>query len=124
MSTHFSLRDRVRSFAHALRGVGVLIRSQHNARVHLAATVLVVLMGVLLGVSRMEWCLLVIAMMVVWVAEGMNTGLELLADHCSAAQDPLIGAAKDVAAGAVLLAALGALLVGAFVFLPHLFGAV
>ncbi len=123
MSKGFSLGDRFQSFVHALRGIGVLIGSQHNARIHLVATVLVVLMGILLGVTRIEWCLLVIAMMAVWVAEGINTALELLADYCSSEHEPLIGTAKDVAAGAVLLAALGAAVIGSFVFLPHLFGA-
>ncbi len=124
MSKEFSLGSRIRSISHALRGIGILIRSQHNAWIHLFATALVVLLGIGLGVTRIEWCLLVIAIMVVWVAEGLNTSLELLADYCSSEHDPLIGRAKDVAAGAVLLAAMGAVAVGAFVFLPHLFGGV
>ncbi len=113
----------MRSFGYALRGIAVLVRSQHNAWIHLLATALAVLLGAILGVSWIEWCLLTIAIVSVWVAEGFNTALELLADYCTDEQDPLIGMAKDVAAGTVLLAALGAVAIGGFVFIPHLLGA-
>ena len=73
-----------------------------------------------LGVPRVEWALLVFAIALVWVAEGLNTGIEFLAD--AAVPDPhsLIKHAKDVAAGAVLLASIAAAVIGALVFLPHL----
>ena len=79
--------------------------------------------GVLLGISRLEWALVALAVAGVWTAELVNTAIEALTDLASPAYHPLAGKAKDVAAGAVLLAALGALAVGALVFGPHFFGA-
>ena len=97
-----------------------LIRGQHNARIHLLLTVGVVVLGLYFGVSRLEWCALVMAIAVVWAAEGLNTALELLADAAVPDFHPLIAKAKDVAAGAVLLTAIGAAIVGLLVLWPHL----
>ena len=120
MSKRFSLAARLASFRHAIRGLGFLLRDQHNARIHLAASLGVVALGLVLGVSRADWGLLVLAMALVWLAEGLNSALEHLADALHPDQHPLVGKAKDVAAGAVLVVALAAAIVGLLVFLPYL----
>ena len=50
----FSVADRLRSFRHALRGLWVLIQSQHNARMHLLAAVCVIAAGVSLRLSILQ----------------------------------------------------------------------
>ena len=116
----FSVAARARSFRYAARGLVALLRSQHNAWIHAAASVAVVGLGFYVGLSRSEWCLVVLAMAVVWSAEAVNTAFEALCDVASPDLHPLVERAKDVAAGAVLLAAVGAAVVGALVFAPHL----
>jgi diacylglycerol kinase (ATP) len=116
----FSLRARARSFADAGRGLAHVLTSQHNARIHAAATLAVVAAGAGLGVSRSEWCWLVAAIAAVWSAEALNTALETLADAVAPERDPGVGRAKDVAAAAVLVASLGAALIGLLVLGPHL----
>ena len=93
--------------------------TQHNAWVHAGATVAVALLGLALGLSRFEWCWLVIACVAVWTAEALNTAFEFLCDVTSPEFDPAVKRAKDVAAGAVLLAAIGAVAIGLLVFVPH-----
>jgi diacylglycerol kinase len=56
----------------------------------------------------------------VWLAEGMNTALEYLADAAVPEHHPLIGKAKDVAAGAVLITAMFAFVMAGLIFLPYL----
>jgi diacylglycerol kinase (ATP) len=114
------LQRRISSFACAIRGVAFLIRTQPHARIHLTATVAVIALGFAFCIERLEWCLLIVAMMAVWVAEGVNTALEALADAVHPDHHPLIGRAKDVAAAAVLIAAAGALLIGLLVFGSYL----
>jgi diacylglycerol kinase len=113
-------RARLASFRYAWRGIVALIRTQGNARIHLAATVGVVAAGWALGVSRGEWALLALAAGLVWVAEAVNTAVEILADRVTTERDERIGRAKDLAAGAVLLAAIAAAIVGGVVFVPRL----
>lgn len=114
------LSARLRSFGHAFRGLKVLLQTQANARIHAVATVLVVAAGLMFGISLLEWALIVLAILCVWVAEAINTSIEFLVDLASPKAHPLAGKAKDVAAGAVLAAAIGAALIGGFVFGPHI----
>jgi diacylglycerol kinase (ATP) len=116
----FSFSGRLRSFGHAFRGIGTMLATQHNAWVHAAATVCVVIAGVLAGLDRASWCWIVLAIVSVWTAEALNTAFELLADVASPDFHPLVKKAKDVAAGAVLLTAIGAVAIGALVFGPLL----
>ena len=109
-----------RSFGHAFRGIGILLRTQANARIHAAATVLVVAAGFWFGLSPGEWCAVVAAIGLVWAAEGANTAVETVVDLVSPERHPLAGQAKDVAAGAVLCAAITALVLGSLIFGPRL----
>jgi diacylglycerol kinase (ATP) len=120
MGERFSIRARLESFRHAGAGVRHLLATQHNARIHLGFTLGVVAAGLVLGVSRLEWCALVLAIGLVWATEALNTALESLADALRPDPHPLVGRAKDAAAGGVLLAALAAAGVGLLVLGPHL----
>ena len=114
------LHARLKSFADAGRGIVLLVRTQPNARIHLLATVLVIAAGIGFRIPSGEWCLLALAMAMVWAAEGANAAIEHLADRISREHDDLIGRAKDIAAGAVLLAAIAAAAVGFFILGPRL----
>jgi diacylglycerol kinase (ATP) len=113
---------RVRSFSYAIRGIALMLRSQQNAWIHAAATVVVVGAGLLVRLTRAEWSWIVLAILVVWTAEALNTAIEFLTDVASPDFHPLAGQAKDVAAGAVLIAAIGAVVVALLVFVPHVAG--
>jgi diacylglycerol kinase (ATP) len=99
-----------------------MVAGQHNAWVHAAATVAVAGAGVAVGLSRQEWCWVVLAVVGVWTAEALNTALEFLCDVASPEFHPLVEKSKDVAAAAVLIAALGAVAIGGLVFGPHVLG--
>jgi diacylglycerol kinase (ATP) len=111
---------RIRSIGFAVRGIRIMLASQHNAWIHAAATVVVGVGGVVLGLSWAEWCWIVLAVVAVWTAEALNTAFEFLTDVASPSFHPIAGKAKDVAAGAVLLAAVGAVIIGGLVFGPKL----
>jgi diacylglycerol kinase (ATP) len=109
------------AFRYAFTGLADLLKTQPHARWHLVATVGVVILGFLLGITRGEWLALLLAMALVWVAEALNTAIELTCDAVTRERHPLIGRAKDMGAAAVLLAAGFASIVGLVVFLPRLF---
>lgn len=119
MKASFTFSDRVKSFKFAFVGIFTMLKSQHNAWVHVFATFLVTVCGLFLRISSAEWCLLVLTMMAVWITESLNTALEFLADAVSPSFNPLIKQAKDVAAGAVLVAAIGSIIIGLIVFCPY-----
>jgi diacylglycerol kinase (ATP) len=119
MTKPFSFTGRIRSFKYAFAGIWTMLKSQQNAWVHAFATVAVVTVGFILGISSAEWCWLVLAIIAVWMAEALNTAIEFLADVASPEFHPLVQKAKDVAAGAVLISAIGAIIIGIIIIGPY-----
>ncbi len=118
--TRFSLRRRIASFGYALAGIRQMVQTQHNAWIHLVATLLVLVAGGYLQLSRADWMAVIVAMALVWSAEAVNTAFEFLCDVASPEFHPLVEKAKNIAAAAVLICAVGAASVGLLVFLPRL----
>jgi diacylglycerol kinase len=110
----------IAGFGHAFHGLWYALRTQRNARVHLAMAILVTVAGILLNVSALEFAMLYIAIAGVFIAEMFNTVCELCVDLAQPEFHPLAKIAKDVAAGAVLLSAMLAVVIGVFVLGPHL----
>ena len=97
-----------------------MLKGQHNAWVHLFATILVSITALFLHINTLEWCFLILSIMAVWVSEALNTAFEFLCDVASPEFHPLVKKSKDVAAGAVLLSAIGAAIIGCIVFIPYI----
>jgi diacylglycerol kinase (ATP) len=119
-STRFSWRARLSGFSHALDGLRLLLRHEHNAWIHLAATLLVMSAASAARLSWSDWRWLVAAIALVWLAEAFNTAIEQLCNRVSPGPDPVIKRVKDLAAGAVLIASAAAALIGFFTLFPHL----
>jgi diacylglycerol kinase len=116
----WTLRDRLRSFTFAFSGLKILLKTQHNSRIHLAVTGVVLAVGAFLRITALEWCVLTLAMAIVWITETLNTAIEFLTDLVSPEFHPIAGQVKDLAAAAVLISAMGAAIVGVIVFLPRM----
>ncbi len=112
------LKKQLNSFRYAFAGIGRLVATQTNAKIHLAAALGAIASGLYFQISTTEWCLVVFAICTVLAAEAFNTSLEDLTDLVSPGTHPLAGHAKDLAAAAVLLTAIGAAIVGCLIFLP------
>ncbi len=116
----FSISARVRSFGYALSGIGFLLRSQHNAWIHAAATLAVIAVSVFLNISAADWRWVVAAIFMVWAAEAFNTAVERICDLVSPSPSIIVKHAKDVAAGAVLFTAISAACIGMLTLWPYL----
>ena len=116
MKNDFSLSARVRSFGYAFRGIAAFLRREHNARLHLLATIVVIGLGVYLDLPAMEWVAISIVMGLVWITEMLSTCVEKIIDEVTDERGPSIAFIKEVAAGAVLMAAFLALIVGILIF--------
>ena len=109
-----------RKFACAFRGLAVGVRGQSSFSIHFPATLAVVAVGAWLGISLVEWLLVVLCITLVISAELFNSALEQLAKAITKEQHPQIRDALDIASGAVLAASLGAAIVGCLVLLMPL----
>jgi diacylglycerol kinase (ATP) len=116
----FSIIRQLKSFDHAMAGIKELIITQHNARIHLAATIAVIIASVVLNISKHEWLMITIAVGIVWTVEMFNTCIEKTMDFISAEKHPEIKSIKDIAAGAVLVTSVTAFIIGLIIFIPKI----
>ena len=106
----------IRSFGYAFRGIGWAIRTQRNLRIHLVATVYVLLFAWIARLSAVHFCLELLCCMLVISLELVNSALERICDGITGEQRVWIREAKDAAAGAVLIAAVGSVILALVIF--------
>lgn len=120
MSTKkFSLSDRIKSFTYAFEGLATFFKTQHNAWIHLVAAGCTIALGYLFSITGNEWCWIIAAVAMVFIAEMLNTAIEFMCDVVSPEIHPQIKKVKDVSAAAVLIAAIAAVLIGLIIFVPY-----
>lgn len=113
-------KKRLVSFRNAIIGWWHVIRTQQNAYIHAIATVSVILLAFWLRLSFRDWAVLIITIAIVWMAEFLNTALEIVVDLASPDLHPLARAGKDVGAASVLIAAASAVIIGFLIMGPPL----
>jgi diacylglycerol kinase len=114
------LYSRVKSFQYALNGWWYVIRTQHNAWIHTLVSLAVLGLALWLRLSTSDWAILILAIIMVWMAEFMNTAMEVVVDLYSPDIHPMAKVAKDVSAAAVMLGAVGAIVIGLLIMGPPL----
>jgi len=112
--------SRWASFKFALAGWLYMLRYQRNTRIQAAASVLVILAGLWLGLAPLEWAILMLTITLEWMAEFINAAIEAAVNLASAELHPMAKVSKDVAAAAVLLGAVSSVIVGVLILGPHL----
>jgi diacylglycerol kinase len=110
----------LRSFGYAFAGVAYILRTQRNARIEITVAIAAVLLAAWLGVTAVEWAVLVLTIAIVLALEWINTALELAVSLASPDRHPSAKAAKDVAAASVLLGAVVSVVVGLLLFVPRI----
>lgn len=110
----------INSFKFAADGIKEAFQSERNMKVHFLLMILVIILGLVLKLSLVEWAILIITIGLVLISEFINTSLEQIVDIVSPEKQEKAKVAKDVAAAGVLVSAIIAALVGAFLFLPKI----
>jgi diacylglycerol kinase len=116
----FSIFKRLKSFEHAFNGLLILIKEEHNARIHLFATICVVIAGVLFKISLNEWIAIIFSIGLVFCLEIINSSIENIADFIYPEKHEKIKKIKDLAASGVLISAITALIIGLIIFIPKI----
>ncbi len=114
------LRARLFSFKYAFAGIVYTLRNERNAWIHAVITIIIIGLGAWLRIGRIEWAILVLTILLIFMGEIINTAIEALVDLVSPDFHPLAKVAKDAAAGAVLFGAVGAVIIGLIILGPPL----
>jgi len=120
LSENGYLKSRIKAILIALDGIKYVFMTQKNTRIHAGFTVVVFILGWLLKISRIEWTTLLLVVGLVWVAEFLNTAVEVMIDIVSPEKNQAAKIGKDVSAGGVLIAAFVSILIGILIFGPRL----
>ena len=112
------LKGRLKSLKFALRGVWLLITTEHSIMVQFSIGILISILGFFMNLSPIEWMFQLLAIGMVLVAESLNTGIEKLCDFVHPDYHNKIGFIKDISAGAATFAAIIAVIIGLIIYLP------
>lgn len=96
----------LKSFKYALQGFISAFKTEKNMKIHILATIIVIIFGIIYKINWQEWCFCVIAIVGVISAELCNTAIETVVNMVSPEIHPKAKLAKDIAAGAVLIFAI------------------
>ncbi len=113
-------KNRILSFAFAFRGIWQVIKHEANIKIHTLAAVVVIVLGIVLQISTIEWLIVILTIGVVMSAEIFNSAIEKLVDIAHPEQNKKAGLIKDMAAGAVLVLAFAAAVIGFIIFIPKI----
>jgi diacylglycerol kinase (ATP) len=113
--------SRLRSFAFAISGILLALKTQANMRIHVAISVAVIAAAIYFQLAKADWLWLIVSIILVLSAELLNSAFEYLCDVISPQHNASVARAKDIAAGAVLVVACGAALIGLLVFWPYIY---
>jgi diacylglycerol kinase (ATP) len=108
----------------AIDGIIYSVKTQRHMRYHLYAALAALVLSLVLNISRLEFILLCMAIVLVLATETMNTAIETTVDMISEGFHPKAKLAKDIAAGVVLIASIGALMLAYLILYPALRNAI
>lgn len=116
------LKNFFKSFGYAWVGIAEGIGGR-NLQIQALCGALVILLGLLLGLSYTEWLVVLPLIFIVLATELLNTAIE---ETCNVIRDNSglehhgTKKARDIAAGAVLSISFGAAIVGIMIFFPKI----
>lgn len=108
------------SFKYALEGIWHALKYNRNLRITFFIALLVGLLGLLFQVTSLEMVILVITILLVILAEMINTSLEQIVNLITQEHKKEAKIAKDVGAGMVLVVTIGSVIVGILIFFPYI----
>ncbi len=114
------LRRWIKSANFAIEGILHGTKTQRHLRYHFASAAIILILSYILGLSREDFLIIGLTVIVVLLAELLNTAVEAVVDLLSPAQHEKAKIAKDVAAGAVFTTAFGAAVIGYIILIPYL----
>lgn len=101
----------------SFKGIRLALKSERNIRIHFAIALLTIVSGITLKFNAVDFCILLIAIAIVIIAEMVNSAIEFSLDAIFHNRySKLVGMAKDIAAGAVMIATFISIAIGILLF--------
>lgn len=109
-------KNFIDAWINAFNGIIYAVTTQGNIKKQLLIAVIVMIISLFFNLSRAEFLCLMFTVILIIVAEMINTAIETVVDLYTDLYHPKAKIAKDVGAGAVVITAINALIVAYFLF--------
>lgn len=116
------LKHQVTSFGYAIEGIVFSYQKGIHFKIHVAAAIVVAVLGFIYSISTTEWLILILIISGVISAEAINTAIEETGNVLHPEHHPRVRLAKHCAAGGVLILSIAAAIIGLIIFVPKIFG--
>lgn len=114
------LKRWIQSANNAIEGILHAARTERHFQYHLVTAIAILLMSYTLGITRDDFLVIAVIVILVMLAEMLNTAIEHIVNLISPEYHEQARIAKDIAAGAVLVTAFGAAVLGYIILYPYL----
>ena len=105
------------TFKNSRKGFRLVLKSERNLRIHLIVASVVIAAAILLGFDIVKFCVLLLAIAQVIVAEMLNSAIEFSLDsYYHNRYSRMVGMAKDISAGAVMFSTIISIIIGCLIF--------
>lgn len=115
-----NIKRLYQSFKFAFRGLFSLIKKEQNFRIHVLASLIIIILGFYFSIEAWKWCLVIIMIALIFILEMLNTVFERLVDMLKPRIHIYVGEIKDIMSGMVLVAAITAVILALLIFVPYL----
>lgn len=106
----------IEAWENAFNGIVYAVTTQGNIKKQLVIAVIVMIISLFFNLNRAEFLCLMFTVILIIIAEMINTAIETVVDLYTDLYHPKAKIAKDVGAGAVVIAAINAIIVAYFLF--------
>lgn len=114
------LKRFFKSFGYSIAGLKYAYKYEQSMTIHVFAVIIVVVAGILLKISFIEWLICFILFGLVMATELINTSIEAVVDLTCPKIHPLAKIAKDTASAAVFVFSVVAAISGLLIFVPKI----
>lgn len=108
-----------KSVACACHGIRMVYSQESSFRIQTIIGIIIIGLAFYLGITGIEWLLILIVIGTVLAFEIFNSTVEKMLDFIHPDEDPKIKIIKDISAAAVLVTALMAIIIGLIIFIPY-----
>ena len=109
-----------KAFLNSINGLRAALRHEQAFQQEVVLGVLCIIAIPFLQTSALESAILIVAVVLVWITELLNSGLEWTIDYISEEAHPYAKIAKDMGSAAVMTSLIAAVAIWFIILIPHL----
>ena len=109
-----------KAFLNSINGLRAALRHEQAFQQEVVLGVLCIIAIPFLQTSALESAILIVAVVLVWITELLNSGLEWTIDYISEEAHPYAKIAKDMGSAAVMISLIAAVAIWLIILIPYL----